>query len=98
MSVPMSGRVFTSSIRKISNDESDLDHNFGFSQKLEDLGRMLDMSDTMTFIDHSSHGLYVSFSKDNGKTRQHTKDITIQDLESMAREIYDWCKLKGIFQ
>lgn len=97
MNTSMSGRVFIGNIRDIANKESTLDHNFGYSQKLEDLGRMLDISDTMAFINHSKHGLYVSFSKDNGKTEQFIKDITIQDLDSMAREIYDWCSLKGVF-
>lgn len=98
VSVPMSGRVFANTIREVADKMSDLDHRYGYSQKLENLARDLDMSDTMGFVVHTQFGLYVAFSKDNGKTEQFTKDTTIGTPDEMAKEISDWCITKGIFK
>lgn len=94
---PMSGAVFATELRKISDNASNFDHKQGYSYILDKLSKELDKESIMCFVDNISDNLlYVCFSSDNGKTKKHLKDITICNIDTMANEIYDWCSLKGI--
>ncbi len=89
---PLCGAVLVRTLKQIAGNS-----NGTYSQKMDDMGRMLNAAGVMAIVNHSEvGGLYVSFTKNQGQTTQHTKDISISDSDSMANEIIDWAKLKGL--
>lgn len=94
---PVIGKTFVRLLRSVADSKSHLDHKLGYSQKMEDLARMMEGFGVIGFVHHSEvGGLYVAFSRD-GKSEQYTKDVSVQDLDDMALEIIHWCRLKGLF-
>ena len=95
---PVIGKTFIRLIRNIAEEKSSPD-KLNYSQKLEDLALSMERFRIIGYINHSeTDGLYVSFSKDGSdKYGRNTKGISIQGLDEMAEEIYNWCGLKGLF-
>lgn len=89
---PLSGAVLVRTLKKISDNML-----APYSYKMDDMGRLLDHNGIMTIVTHSEvGGLYVEFTRNKGQTVEHIKDISISDLDTMAKEILDWVKLKGL--